>query len=44
MKFSMTGQEKHDFLIQATAWAGLTIFIQIYIYIYFFFLFYIIMI
>jgi hypothetical protein len=26
MKFSMTGQEKGDFLIQVTAWAGLTIF------------------
>ena len=24
MKFSMTGQEKGDLLIQATAWVGLT--------------------
>ena len=24
MKFSMTGQEKGDLLIQVTAWAGLT--------------------
>jgi hypothetical protein len=24
MKFSMTGQEKCDLLIQVTAWAGLT--------------------
>ena len=28
MKFSMTGQEKGDLLIQVTAWAGLTIYIQ----------------
>ena len=26
MKFSMTGQEKGDLLIQVTAWAGLTVF------------------
>jgi hypothetical protein len=26
MKFSMTGQEKGDLLIQVTIWAGLTIF------------------
>ena len=26
MKFSMTGQEKYDLLIQITAWAGLTVF------------------
>jgi hypothetical protein len=26
MKFSMTGQEKSDLLIQVTAWAGLTVF------------------
>ena len=25
MKFSMTGQEKGDLLIQVTAWAGLTV-------------------
>jgi hypothetical protein len=25
MKFSMTGQEKDDLLIQVTTWAGLTI-------------------
>jgi len=25
MKFSMTGQEKGDILIQVTAWAGLTV-------------------
>ena len=24
MKFSMTGQEKYDLLIEVTAWAGLT--------------------
>jgi len=27
MKFSMTGQEKDDLLIQVTAWPGLTVFI-----------------
>jgi hypothetical protein len=27
MKFSMTGQEKGDLLIQVTAWAGLTIYL-----------------
>ena len=26
MKFSMTGQEKGDFLIEVTAWAGLTVY------------------
>jgi hypothetical protein len=26
MKFSVTGQEKCDLLIQVTAWAGLTVF------------------
>ena len=25
MKFSMTGQEKSDLLIEVTAWAGLTV-------------------
>jgi len=25
MKFSMTGQEKGDLLIQVTTWAGLTV-------------------
>ena len=25
MKFSMTGHEKHDLLIQVNAWAGLTV-------------------
>ena len=31
MKFSMTGQEKGDLLIQVTAWAGLTVIdIQMY--------------
>jgi hypothetical protein len=25
MKFSMTGQEKYDLLIQVTSWEGLTI-------------------
>ena len=25
LKFSMTGQEKSDLLIQVTAWAGLTV-------------------
>ena len=30
MKFSMTGQEKGDLLIQVTAWAGLTVFLYIY--------------
>jgi len=29
MKFSMTGQEKGDLLIQVTAWAGLTVNIDI---------------
>jgi hypothetical protein len=29
MKFSMTGQEKGDLLIQVTAWAGLTALYQI---------------
>ena len=29
MKFSMTGQEKGDLLIQVTAWAGLTVLYQI---------------
>ena len=33
MKFSMTGQEKGDLIIQVTAWASLTIYIYIYIYI-----------
>jgi hypothetical protein len=28
MKFSMTGQEKGDCLIEVTTWAGLTIYIQ----------------
>ena len=28
MKFSMTGQEKGDLLIQVTAWAGLTVLSQ----------------
>jgi hypothetical protein len=28
MKFSMTGQEKGDLLIQVTAWAGLTVPVQ----------------
>jgi hypothetical protein len=27
MKFSMTGQEKGDLLIQVTAWAGLNVYI-----------------
>jgi hypothetical protein len=27
MKFSMTGEEKGDLLIQATAWTGLTVYI-----------------
>ena len=27
MKFSMTGQEKNDLLIEVTAWASLTVFI-----------------
>jgi hypothetical protein len=27
MKFSMTGQEKGDLLIQVTSWAGLTVYI-----------------
>jgi len=27
MKFSMTGQENGDLLIQVTAWAGLTVII-----------------
>jgi hypothetical protein len=26
MKFSMTGQEKGELLIQVTAWAGLTVY------------------
>jgi len=26
MKFSMTGQEKGDLLIQVTAWSGLTVY------------------
>ena len=29
MKFSMTGQEKDDFLIQVTAWVGLTVIVLI---------------
>ena len=28
MKFSVTGQDKGDLLIQVTAWAGLTIYIE----------------
>jgi hypothetical protein len=28
MKFSMTGPEKGDLLIQVTAWAGLTVYIH----------------
>jgi hypothetical protein len=27
MKFSITGQEKGDLLIQVTTWAGLTVFV-----------------
>jgi hypothetical protein len=26
MKFSMTGQEKGDFSVQVTTWAGLTVY------------------
>jgi hypothetical protein len=33
MKFSMTGQEKGDLLIQVTAWAGLTVYIYTFLYI-----------
>jgi hypothetical protein len=29
MRFSMTGQEKGDLLIQVTAWAGLTVYCPI---------------
>jgi len=29
MKFSMTGQEKGDILIQVTTWAGLTVYVNI---------------
>jgi hypothetical protein len=32
MKFSMSGQEKGDCLIEVTAWASLTVYIYIYIY------------
>ena len=32
MKFSMTGQEKGDFLIEVTVWAGLTVYIYILLY------------
>ena len=28
MKFSMTGQENYDLLIQVTAWAGLTKYVE----------------
>jgi hypothetical protein len=28
IKFSMTEQEKDDLLIQVTAWAGLTVYVQ----------------
>jgi len=28
MKFSTTGQEKGDLLIQVTAWAGLTVYLM----------------
>ena len=30
MKFSMSGQEKGDCLIEVTAWASLTVYIYIY--------------
>jgi len=29
MKFSMTGQEKSDLLIQVTTWAGLTVYVEV---------------
>ena len=29
MKFSMTGQEKCDFLIEVTAWTGLTLWFKV---------------
>ena len=31
MKFSRTGQEKGDFLIEVTVWAGLTVYILLYL-------------
>ena len=34
MKFSMTGLEKDDYLIEVAALSGLTVYIYIYIYIY----------
>jgi hypothetical protein len=32
MKYSMTGQEKYDLLIQVTAWAGLTVYDDLWIH------------
>jgi hypothetical protein len=31
-KFSITGQEKGDLLIQVTTWAGLTVFVFLFIF------------